>query len=219
MLITAQQSQLRLALFTENPETPLDSNLDWKEVKEKYKNSSNTSEQYLSTCEQLKSIRQDLTVQAIRNEFTVMTYETHARIALEQCDYLEFNQCQIQLKQLYQEGIAGHYAEFLAYNILYLIYTNSISAALKLLINIPEDLADDPAVQHALACRAHVSAGDYHALFKLYTKTPNMGIYLFDAFAFPERKKAMKAMMSAYRPVIAVQFVKEVLSFEDENEW
>ncbi|KAK1256883.1 hypothetical protein QJS04_geneDACA024123 [Acorus gramineus] len=173
---------------------------------------------YLYKCDQLKSIRQDLTVQRIHNELTVKVYETHARMALEAGDLPEFNQCQSQLKSLYAEGIKGCHMEFSAYNLLAVIlHSNNNRDFLSSMARLSPETKKGEAVQHALAVREAVTSGNYVLFFRLYKTAPNLNTCLMDLYVEKMRFEAVKCISRAYRPTVPVTFISEVLGFASDE--
>ncbi|KAJ2516966.1 hypothetical protein H4217_004251 [Coemansia sp. RSA 1939] len=169
---------------------------------------------YTYICNQFKSLRQDLTVQRITNDFTVEVYELHARIALETNDLGEYNQCQTQLKQLYSMGLSGHPMEFLAYRILYFLYTQNKADINTTLATMSTDEKHDSVVKHALDVRSAMATGNYHAFFNLYASAPNMGGYLIDNFIDRERCIALQKLCKAFRPRLSMAFITKELAFD-----
>ncbi|KAL5229975.1 hypothetical protein ABZP36_028751 [Zizania latifolia] len=173
---------------------------------------------YLYKCDQLKSIRQDLTVQRIQDELTVKVYETHARLAMQAGDLPEYNQCQSQLKRLYIEGIKGCYFEFSAYNLLcVMLHSNNKRDLLSSLASLSKEAKQNEAVKHALAVHSAVSSGNYVQFFKLYKQAPNLNSCLMDLYVERMRFEAVKCMSKSYRPTVPVGYVGEILGFLRTN--
>uniref|UniRef100_A0A915D142 SAC3/GANP/THP3 conserved domain-containing protein n=1 Tax=Ditylenchus dipsaci TaxID=166011 RepID=A0A915D142_9BILA len=140
-------------------------------VKQKYK----TNSDYRYTCDQLKSIRQDLMIQNIRNDFTVLVYESNARIALENKDREEFNQCQNQLKVLYSEvDYCSNRWEFTSYRLLYYIYMNEILDVSTLLDELQSDALKDQCMNFALSVWDAWSSQNYGEKTVLHVHTQSI---------------------------------------------
>ncbi|KKA30242.1 hypothetical protein TD95_005307 [Thielaviopsis punctulata] len=183
-------------------------------LKQKWRSDGN----YGYICDQFKSLRQDLTVQRIKNEFTVSVYEIHARIALEKGDLGEYNQCQTQLKSLYAAGIKGNPVEFQAYRILYFIHTANRSGLNETIAKLTKQEKSTIPIKHALEVRSALALGNYHKFFRLYLDTPGMGGYLMDMFVGRERLAALCMMCRAYKPSVKIRFITEELGFESDAE-
>ena len=213
---------------TVRPLAVLERTLDF--LKRKWKKENN----YSYICDQFKSLRQDLTVQHIKTEFTVSVYEIHARIALEKGDLGEYNQCQTQLRALYSQHLGGHPEEFKAYRILYFIHTSNRTDMNDVLADLTPTEKRDPAVKHALDARSALALGNYHRFFQLYLDTPNMGAYLMDMFVARERLNALSHicisyvlpllslpiadLFCRYKPDVKLRFFTEELGFESDDE-
>ncbi|KAI7784520.1 sac3 ganp domain protein [Diaporthe eres] len=196
------------------PESVLRQTLDL--LKKKWKK----ERKYSYICDQFKSLRQDLTVQRIKNDFTVEVYEIHARIALEMADLGEYNQCQTQLMALYKLGLKGHPDEFKAYRILYFIHTANRSDLNDALADLTTAEKSEPAIKHALDVRSALALGNYHRFFQLYIDPSHikMGAYLMDMFVGRERLAALCNMCRAYKTDVPLRFITEELGFDADGD-
>ncbi|KAF0992189.1 hypothetical protein HZS_2581, partial [Henneguya salminicola] len=177
------------------------------------------TQNYHYVCEQFKSIRQDLTIQGIRNEFTVKVYEENARISLKMSDREEFNQCQTCLKQLYREGIKGNEIEFIIYNILYLIYTSNHIELANLISTLTPDIENECHVKLALKLYSAFCDVNFVKFFQIYEKIDMpYAKALIDMFIDRLRLIAFKTIISAYLPNISQTFIATSLSFKDTNQ-
>ena len=197
-------------------------------VKQKWKEEAN----YQYTIDQLRSLRQDLKVQHIENDLTVDTYETNARISLENGDIRSFKECQTALPDLYKEGNAGSQAEFAAYQIMYtafsvttgpsknLVVTGAPSnrALSKMLQELKKETRQHEAVQHANRVREAVRDNNYVAFFRLHEEAPFMGAYLMDIYMQTMRVKGLRSILRAYRPTIPIDAVRETLVYDEDEE-
>lgn len=183
-------------------------------LKDKWRQEQN----YSYICDQFKSMRQDLTVQHIENEFTVLVYEIHARIALEKGDLGEYNQCQSRLKELYNLGIPGKSKEFLAYRLLYLLHTQNKAEISHILVQLDAETLAEPCVKHALQVVSAMTQANHHRLFKLYIESPNMGGYVMDSFIARERLTALSIICRCYRPDVSIDVITTELGFADRDD-
>lgn len=180
-------------------------------MKQKWKTKAND---YAYICDQLRSIRQDMTLQRIKNDFAVDVYETHARIALECRDIAHFNQCQTQLVDLYAAGFKGHREEFLGYRILYTGLHNMRLELTLILKKLTLKDKQNKAIKHALKVVNALDSNNYRIIFKEYKRAPNMSGYLMDLFIDRLRVFALQTISVAYVMGVEIKLVADDLAFD-----
>ncbi|CAH8296407.1 unnamed protein product [Schistosoma turkestanicum] len=175
--------------------------LSLEHVKEKWY--SNTD--YHWVCEQFKSIRQDLTVQGIEDDFAVSVYEAHADVALEAGDFEEFHQCQSQLLRLHKEGLGvSRLLEFTAYRLLYYIFTLDILGINTIMAGLRPTHKTNPCISFALKLRSAWSLSNYHRFFRLLypaeddQQPPLRCKHVVNWFVDRERKEAIRLVFKVY---------------------
>lgn len=204
-------------------------------VLNKYNNEKGFDYSYFNN--QFKSIRQDLTVQHIKNDFAVSVYETHARVAILNNDLGEFNQCQSQLMYLYHlkrlstndipQSFYARENEFTCYRTVYLLITNNQSDICKLRLELVGGAKkhDDiffKCLEKILQLQAFKITGDYYNFFNTVNdikQEPSLKLvyHLIDTFMLEkERLKALNTIAGSYRK-IPLLHLKSQLRFTEEG--
>jgi len=197
---------------TVRPESVLRRTFDM--LKRKWKSIPN----YKYTCEQYKSMRQDLTVQHIKNNFTVDVYETHARTALAVGDLSEFNQCQTQLMQLYdlQQRFRKNFFEFTLYRMLYYLITDNSASLHSMLKDLHTSTRSEKSVSYGLTIRECVVSNNYYHFFKIYKDAPHNATLLTTKILPIMRFRALERITRAYRPgKIDVNDMQRILNMDN----
>lgn len=189
---------------------------------------------YLYINDQLKAIRQDLTVQHIKNDLAITVYETHGRIAILNDDLGEFNQCLSQLKHLYTENKGADKLhetyEFTCYRILYFIITGNYAEVNKINLelltseqgkNVPQEYKEvENCMYKSLDILTFLVEGNYHGFFKVLrqfrkVETMKCASHLIDQFmTTKQRLLAINTICQAFKK-LPTAYLSTELGLED----
>ncbi|CAK7901538.1 hypothetical protein CAAN1_06S04588 [[Candida] anglica] len=189
---------------------------------------------------QFKSIRQDLTVQHIKNDFTIEVYEVHARVAIENNDLGEFNQCQSQLKYLYRlkrdmgglvdDKFMNSELEFLSYRILYMLMTGNHSEIYKMKLELYSDTTELPkrqrvrlfkCVEALFDLQGYLIQGNYYHFFRIYRFLQSksymrLACHLMEHFLVEKQRLKSLAIISRSYRKIGLLYLTEILNFSTD---
>lgn len=185
--------------------------------------------------DQLKAMRQDLTVQHHRSNLTVRVHEVHARRALDVGAWQEYAQCQDALRRLYAEGCKGHEEEFVAYRILWATATweKAVSTAMGVSRASRDDVLSDlrlasrwrsqnngvpPAmIAHALSARDAANECNLPRFVVLTRNAPNLSARLLELALEPLRMRCVDAIVRAVRQTLSMDEARMLLGFDSAD--
>ena len=181
---------------------------------EKYHQNNNY--EYIS--EQLRSIRQDLSVQHIEDPFNVEVYETHGKLAILNRDWGNFNQSMGQLEILYPKNLGSfkNICEFWKYRIIYLVGIDDTDGLCSFIPKIDSNVLESKDVQFALKIWKIAQSEEWMRYFSIMKKSDELVAGVMSLKAQSLRITALSCTCRAVRKLTLADY-RTFLCFE-ENE-
>jgi len=152
--------------------------------------------------EQMKSIRQDLVIQSVTDEFALEVYETNARWCLENNDVAEFKRCLLRIDEFYNHLniTSSNMDEFYCYSLLYNLLSEDFPALNAELATLGAERRAHPAIAHAVqVCEAYLD-NNWHAFFRLSKNPYFLTKHILDIASERLRINALKSVLVSYVP-------------------
>ncbi|KAA8492736.1 Leukocyte receptor cluster member 8-like [Porphyridium purpureum] len=175
---------------------------------------------------QLKSIRQDLILQNIEDQFTLEVYEYHAHAALVNGDMTEFNQCLDRLHDMYMKGNKSpREAEFFGLYLLYQCYVSTVTRSKmdfqRVFASFPDRVRSSEPVLHAWSVCCAFMCDDVFRMFRLYRTADEEQKRLMDCFAGDVRVKGLKFLfkgMGKVEKAFEAQYFAGLFGYDSTQE-
>ncbi|CBZ52903.1 putative SAC3/GANP domain-containing protein [Neospora caninum Liverpool] len=171
--------------------------------------------------EQFRSMRQDLTVQGVKDEFSRKVYETNGRLALSYHDLGQFNQCQTQLRDLYKRLQVAEddpeRLEYLCYRLVYMALQGMRLDVLRVMSEMTAAERSNSNVVYAMKVRRALADGNFRRYFYLASIGPHQTRHLCEIF---EPRVRMLALVTLAKASLVLQpkQLQEELNFSDLEE-
>lgn len=179
--------------------------------------------------DQFKSIRQDLTVQHLKNDFCMYVYETNARIAIENNDLGEMNQCLTQLEYFFDTIVKRNSnlnrteLEFNCYRILYMLMVQNHSEIFKIKYKLlkrkysqPDEVQKYEFVRLAFDLHKSMINGNYKDFFQQVEQFKGLPLaykLVKDFLVEKEVIKTLNVISKSYRK-LPLEFISKQLNTE-----
>ncbi|EAR85606.1 SAC3/GANP family protein (macronuclear) [Tetrahymena thermophila SB210] len=180
---------------------------------------ANKSEDYHYFQSQFRSIRQDLLIQNIKNDFTFQVLEVNARICLENYDIQEYSRCLGQLIWMYKEVddlAKTNYKEFIYYRLIQFIFEDKKDNLLACLQEINQDeLLLSNEFETAMKFQHAISMGNVKGFFNLFNSTKDYGKYIMSLYIKKWKIWGIRIVCKTYGPqAISLSLFQSVFGFE-----
>jgi hypothetical protein len=169
--------------------------------------------------EQMKSIRLDLVIQAVADEFALEVYETNARWCLENDDVAEFKRCLLRIDEFYHhlDLQSDNSDEFCCYSLLYHLLSEDFPSLNAELTTLGPQSKKHPAILHAIRIAESYLTNNWHQFYLLSKTSFFLESHILNIVSDRVLIHALESIFISYRPSVPIEWLQKQTGFSTKQ--